>query len=559
MFNNLKIGARLAIGFALVLLLTGALGLVSLQGMSTLASQTTNLYEHPFQVTRATLEAKVEIAVMSRLVRDAVLSDDPQAIDRIAQEIDASERLAEQKIAQAREQYLGDKADYDALRSAFVAWKPIRDQILTLARQQRDREAQELVTTAGALQLAAIAKPMEICLTFARNKAGAFMEKAKATEAGIRTVTTALLAAALLIGVVAALLSSRSVTSPLAGLRNSMTQLASGDHQIAVPSLSRGDEVGEMAKAVEVFKLNAAEIDRMRVEQRNTEERAAANKRRELTALADTFETSIKGVVGAVSAASTQLQATAQSMSSVAQHASRQTTAVAAASEQAAANVQTVAAAAEELSSSITEIGRQVAEASRVSGQAVDQANRTDQIVKGLAEAAGRIGDVVRLISDIASQTNLLALNATIEAARAGEAGKGFAVVANEVKNLANQTAHATDDISQQMTAVRSATDEAVGAIGGIVRTIARISEISATIAAAVEEQSAATNEIARNTEQAAAGTQDVSSNIGGVSQAASDAGAAANQVLSSASGLSQQSEALRTEVDRFITRVRTA
>jgi methyl-accepting chemotaxis protein len=246
-------------------------------------------------------------------------------------------------------------------------------------------------------------------------------------------------------------------------------------------------------------------------------------------------------------------------MSATAEETERQSTAVAAASDQATANVQTVAAASEELSGSIAEIGRQVADSARIAGLAVEEANRTNGQVTALSEAAQKVGDVIRMINDIASQTNLLALNATIEAARAGEAGKGFAVVASEVKSLANQTARATEEIASQIEAIQAATTDTVEAIQRIGGTIGQISEISATIAAAVEQQGAATQEIARNVTEAATGTADVSSNIATVTRAAGETGAAASQVLSAAGELSQQGETLSAEVARFLQNIRAA
>ncbi len=272
---------------------------------------------------------------------------------------------------------------------------------------------------------------------------------------------------------------------------------------------------------------------------------------------ATTFERDVATSVGVVASASTQLRATAQSMAASAEQTSHQATAVAQAADQASENVQTVAAAAEQLSASIHEISRQVTQSTEIANSAVSEAGRTNQMVQGLTEAAQRIGEVVKLINNIASQTNLLALNATIEAARAGEAGKGFAVVANEVKSLANQTAKATDEISVQILAVQNATKEAVVAIGGIGGTIGKMSEIAAAIAAAVEEQGAATQEIARNVHQAAIGTGQVLSNIGGVTAAAKGATTAAHDVLSAAGELSVQSEKLSSDIDSFLEVIR--
>jgi methyl-accepting chemotaxis protein len=268
---------------------------------------------------------------------------------------------------------------------------------------------------------------------------------------------------------------------------------------------------------------------------------------------------SIKGVVDAVSNASVDLQKAAQSMSATAEQTSRQATAVAAASEQASANVQTVAASTEEMSSSIAEISRQVEQSTQIARKAVDEAQHTTGTMAGLAEAAQKIGLVVQLIQDIASQTNLLALNATIEAARAGDAGKGFAVVASEVKSLATQTGKATEEIGGQITAIQAATGQAVSAMKSIDGTIGEISEISTTIAAAMEEQGAATREITRNTQEAARGTQDVSSNVAGVTQSASETGTAAAQVLGSAAELEKQADSLRAGVDDFLAKIRAA
>ena len=273
--------------------------------------------------------------------------------------------------------------------------------------------------------------------------------------------------------------------------------------------------------------------------------------------VADDFENTMKVVVQTVSSAATELQVTAQGMESTAHATSDQASAVAAASDDASSNVQTVASAAEELSASIAEISRQVATSTRIAGDAVSEVDGANQKIQGLAEAANKIGEVVALITDIADQTNLLALNATIEAARAGEAGKGFAVVASEVKNLATQTAKATEEISTHINGIQGATVEAVSAIKSIGGTINEINEIAAAIAAAVEEQGAATQEIARNVEQAAAGTNQVSANIGSVTEAASETGAAAGEVLSAASELSVQSEKLSGEMDSFVIEMR--
>jgi methyl-accepting chemotaxis protein len=361
-----------------------------------------------------------------------------------------------------------------------------------------------------------------------------------------------------LVGLLTVVLS-RSVSRPLGMMTAAMQKLAAGDHGTEVPARARGDEIGDMARAVQVFKDNAIEMQRLKAQQEAQERDMAADRRKAMLDLAAQFEASVGSVVDSVAAASAELQTTAGGMTHTADESNRQAATVAAASEEASANVHTVAAATEELSASVNEISSQVARSAQIASGAVTEAETTNAQVQSLAEAAHKIGEVVNLITEIASQTNLLALNATIEAARAGEAGKGFAVVASEVKNLATQTAQATEDISAQIGAIQAATQSSVAAIGGIGNTIRQIDEIATAIAGAVEEQGAATREIASNVQQAAQGTAEVSSNIVGVTEAASQTGAAANHVLTAAESLSGLSARLRDEVGRFLQHVRAA
>jgi len=373
-------------------------------------------------------------------------------------------------------------------------------------------------------------------------------------EALISVVIAGLLC--LILGGVVAYFSGQLFTRPILALSGTMGELASGNLDAEVPGSERTDEIGGMAEAVQVFKDSGIARLRLEAEQEQSKVRVEKEKQQALNALAQEFQSNVGGVVEAVTSASTELQASAQSMSTISEKNSSQATAVSAASEEASGSVQTVAAAAEELSSSISEISRQVQQSTKITGTAVSSAQQADEMVQGLAQSAIKIGEVVELITDIADQTNLLALNATIEAARAGDAGKGFAVVASEVKNLANQTAKATEEIGGQIAGIQVATQGSVDAIQGIGKTINEIDEISSAIAAAVEEQGAATSEIARNVEQAASSTSVVSSNILGVTQSTGEAGQSANQVLSAATGLSDQSEILKTEVDKFLAHV---
>jgi methyl-accepting chemotaxis protein len=374
-------------------------------------------------------------------------------------------------------------------------------------------------------------------------------------------ITNIILIASILVIVVLSvvmILLVRSVAArPVRNLTGVVEDLANGHTAVTVPGTGRGDELGVMAKAVEIFRQKLIEIDALRRKTEMAEQEAAAARRRGMLELADSFEASVKGVVQAVSASAVELEANAQSMSSVAESATQQVQMVAAATTEASSSVTTVAAASEELSASISEISRQVSDSSRAAGDAVGEVERTGDTMNELAAAADEIGGIVRLIGEIASQTNLLALNATIEAARAGDAGKGFAVVASEVKNLANQTGRAAEDITGRIGKIQQTTNAAVQAMGNVKTTIARVSEISAAIAAAVEEQTAATKEISGNATQAATGTEEVARNIEGVARAADDAGTAAGQVREASAELAKQAEALRHEVDSFIARVR--
>ncbi len=379
----------------------------------------------------------------------------------------------------------------------------------------------------------------------------------EAVDGSIATQTFVGVAALAISIAVLLLLVQSLVGQPLTRMTRVMTALADGDLEVRIPGMDRTDEIGAMAQAVQIFRENAVEKQKLEAEKADSQERSEEEKRKTLRELADRFEKSVKEVVDGVSSSATEMQATAQQMSANAEETSQQSATVATASDEATTNVQTVSATVEQMSASISEIGRQVSQSTKIAASAVDEAEATNQTVQGLADAASRIGEVINLINDIAGQTNLLALNATIEAARAGEAGKGFAVVAQEVKNLANQTAKATDEIAKQISAVQGETAGAVEAIQRIRGIIGEINDISTTIASAVEEQGVSTQEIARNVQQAAKGTQSVNQNIEAVSRAAGETGMAASQVLSASEEMARQAESLRGEVDRFLNEIR--
>ena len=393
--------------------------------------------------------------------------------------------------------------------------------------------------------------------TYMHKNFAALTDQTNATRYGLMAFS----ALGMLAGLLGAILVSvTGITRPLGNLVGVLQRMARGETDAEIEEAARGDEIGAVGRAVEGIKAMVARKAAEEAEVKRIADAAAASERRRtMVELADGFEAAVGSIVGRVSSSATALQATAQTMTATATQTASQSTTVAAAAEEAAANVDTVAAAAEELGSSVQEIGRQVSGSAGLAQTAVSEADQTTRLVHELSRAATRIGDMVGLISSIAGQTNLLALNATIEAARAGEAGRGFAVVAAEVKELATQTARATDEIADQIGRIQGVTGQAVTAIGSITGRIREINAVAVTIAAAVGRQGAATQEIVRNVAQASAGTGEVTSNISGVAQAAEETGAAASRVLGAASELSRQSGHLGAEVARFLDTVRAA
>ncbi len=376
--------------------------------------------------------------------------------------------------------------------------------------------------------------------------------------AHMRVAFLALVSVGAVVSIAAALLIARAISRPALRLTRTMAALAGGDVTVAIPDQQRRDEIGAMARTVDVFKQTMISSRRLAGEQAQAvqarEQHASA-----IETLAGAFDIAVGRRTTALADAAHDMETTAATMRATAEQTDTRSTTVAAAAETTSANVQTVAAAAEQLAASVQDIARQVAHSAKIAGRAAEDARGTDATVQKLMAGAQKIGEVVTIIHTIAEQTNLLALNATIEAARAGEAGKGFAVVASEVKALANQTGRATEEIDGQIVQIQEATQQAVAAIRGITGTIGEIDQIAAGIAASVEEQSATTQEIARSVQQAAAGTVEVSSTIAGVKQGATETGAAAGQVLEAARQLSRQTAGLTGEVDQFIAAVKAA
>ena len=558
--STLSIKQRLLLAFGLMLLTVLALGGFAVNRVGALTDHLTELGTDvmPGMAVLGQLNGDIDDCRFAET--RATRAKDPEAVAKAAQDWHQALSKTEDDLAIYRPTVNTpeEKAIYDQFVTPWEEYKTVAPQVLALAGQGKMDEAAalsdgrswDLFNAASDI----VAKDLDYNVTTGKQSADEALDTA--TFANRSIMVTIAVATALVLGL--SLAAIRAVLGPIASLVSAVDGISQDRIEQEVPHITRQDEFGPLARALEGWRVSL--IERKRLDDDAEAARQSRERRAQrIEALTERFNSAVSTMLSGVTGASEQMRDTAQAMSANAEQTSRQATSVAAASEEATTNIETVASAAEELSSSIREIGRQVEQSTRISRTASEEAERTDGTVKGLAEKSARIGEVVKLINDIASQTNLLALNATIEAARAGEAGKGFAVVAGEVKSLANQTAKATEEIGAQVAAVQTATGEAVSAIAGIVGRIREIGEIAAAIAAAVEEQQAATAEIARNVAQAAAGSQGVAGTIAGVTRAAGETGAAAGQVLDSAQQMAGQAEGLRAEVTRFIGEVRTA
>jgi methyl-accepting chemotaxis protein len=563
MLAKYSIRTKITVVVAFLLLTMTGMGLLAVRNMRAINAGTVEIATNSLPSIRALGDLRAGVITYRNVIREHMLSETVE-----------EKHAMEKTLATVVEGNLKIRAAYEPMisspeeRALYTEWSRIWDsykkgtqEVMALSLKAAGKsptEAHELNTkTVNKIGIDAdniLKKSIDL------NNIGADKTARDAADdyASAFAMLAVILGTAIIIGIAVSFYLIRDVSSGIASIVKPMQALGHGDLTAQVPHQGEKTEIGAMADTLQVFK--EALIAKKAADQAAAVDADAKIERgRRVDGITRDFEALIGEIVETVSSASTELEASASTLTATAERAQELTTAVAAASEEASTNVQSVASATEEMASSVNEISRQVQESARMAGEAVDQARKTNDRVSELSKAASRIGDVVELINNIAGQTNLLALNATIEAARAGEAGRGFAVVASEVKALAEQTAKATGEIGQQITGIQTATQESVSAIKEISGTIEKLSEISSTIAAAVEEQGAATQEISRNVQQASQGTQQVSSNITDVQRGASETGSASSQVLSAAKSLSGDSNRLKLEVGKFLTSVRAA
>ena len=554
--KNLKIASRLLIGFGVLVALVALLSAQSAYSGRVLASLMG-------EVKRSSLDAVLDEKAEKQLYVTRMFVWSALATDEEARWSKADDSLKETRsiLVQLRDgtRDAGRLAKIESFSKEITNYEAVTGRLRTYKGRNLaldTPEAKNALADAAAIAARIDAGGKELLESYDKFSADRMQEMAAGIDDSTR-VAIIIGVLSILVGILLAVVTSRSIVGPIDGIKHCVEMLAKGELGITVPGVERGDELGEMARSVEVCKDNLMRVKTLEAEQQAQKNKSETERRTALRKMAEALGTQVGTVVETVAAAVAELNHSARQLTESAKETMEQVRSVNSASEHASTNVQTVASAGEELSASINEIASQMQQSQSVAGRADSQVQTTSDLIRKLAEDVASIGEIVSLINDIAAQTNLLALNATIEAARAGDAGKGFAVVAGEVKNLASQTGRATGEIAAKISAVQQGTESAVGAINMVSRVIEEMNEISSAVAAAVQEQSAATNEIARNIDQAAAGTEQVSRNIGAVEQTATRTGEAATEIDHASTRLTGQADRLKQQMSKFIDQFR--
>ncbi len=558
--NKLSIKVRLFASFAIILLFTVMLGLFSLYRISGVTNMATQVAEELKTIsnlgnmTRLSQQLQASDMLRHFTKDEAVRAEVTDIIKNAQLAFSESWSLYSPTISAGEEERLAT-----TLREAWQHFLAVEEEVAVLENAGQYDLAEEVLMEDMRKDARTFYSAASNVLQFRQQQADATVARADEISSAARTSVIIALVLIVVAGMGVGLQLIRSVSGPITRMTSAMRKLADHDTDVEIPGAGRGDEIGSMAGAVQVFKENMIAAQTLRVEQEQLEIQNRERRTQEMHQLADNFEAAVGQVVEMVASAASELQATVGTLTAASEETNAQCAAVAAAAEQAAGNVNMVAQAIEVLSSSASEIGRQVQHSTSVAGRAVGEAQQTNARMSGLKADAEKIGTIIGLIDEIAAQTNLLALNATIEAARAGEAGKGFAVVAQEVKGLAEQTAKATAEISGQIKSMQESSEAAGSAIDGIGSTIGEMNDISNSIVGAMDEQGQTTGEVATNIQQAASGTREVTMNIEGVAQAAQESASASAQVLHAANELAEQAENLRREMHNFLQTVRAA
>lgn len=555
--NNLKITTQLSYAFGVLVLALGALGWIAFVKVNDVADLTYKLHRHPLAVSNAILEANAHIIAMHRGMKDVALAPNTEEMDAAQQVVMMHEQKVFEQFDIVQDRFLGDLKRVEAARQLIEDWRPIRMEVIDLMKAGQREAAATITKGRGADHVAKIDETMNFFITFAKGKADEFMAKATDARETVLTTILTLVITFVVLGAALAFYIGRKISHPVQGLSQTMSLLADGKLDNTVPYQNQKNEIGDMAKKIAYFQDQLRKVKLLEQEQSEQEERLAQERQQAREVLAQEFEQNVGQVVHSLMAAADMMQGSAQDMSQSAAETSQEVRYVADVSQEAEGEVQVATQAVEQLAQTQHDVGSHVQESAQITQGASQQAVAMKTAVVKMVEEVEQIESIVDLIADIAEQTNLLALNATIEAARAGAAGKGFAVVASEVKNLAKQTAVATENITRQMSAVQGVTQQVADDIEEVSLTVEKVSEIGSAIASAMDDQSRVSQNIAHCMQTVAQGTQGVGVKIQQVDQAAQKTDGAAAQILDAAQGVSQQASSLESSVRSFLHKMR--